>query len=178
MDTKKILALTMIVLALFCCIGAASAGLFDFFGGGEVKNQTYTFQGFTLDIPETANVTSTNESKTGVERQSYRIKIANESDSSKTKTVSVVISQGSRVVSSIDEYISNWVSEGAKQEGNFGDWTVININGVPIQGFQNLNITITQTGYVLAKHTGSKLIILKGTDLALLKNMASTYKEV
>ena len=93
MDTKKILALTMIVLALFCCIGAASAGLFDFFGGGEVKNQTYTFDGFTLDIPETANVTKTNQSESGVDRQTYRIKIANESDSSKISTVSVTVSK-------------------------------------------------------------------------------------
>lgn len=174
MDTKKILALTMIVLALFCCIGAASAGLFDFFGGGEVKNQTYTFQGFTLDIPETANVTSINESKTGVERQSYRIKIANESDSSKISTVSVTVSKGDRIVSSINEYINNIVNGGGVEEGNYGEWTILNINNLPVaQGS-----SATHSGYVLAKHTGEHLIVVKGSDLNQLKKIVSTYKEV
>ena len=94
MDIKKILALTIIALALFSCMSVASAGLFDFFGGGEVKNQTHTFDGFTLDIPETANVSSTNQSETGVERQFFTIRMQNESDSSKTYTTTVCYKYG------------------------------------------------------------------------------------
>ena len=51
--------LTIIVLALFSCISASSAG-FNLFDEG--KNQTYQFDGFTLDIPESAKVTYKNES--------------------------------------------------------------------------------------------------------------------
>ena len=177
MDIKKILALTIIALALFSCMSAASAGLFDFFGGGEVKNQTHTFDGFTLDIPETANVSQSNASSTeGAERHTFTIRMQNESDSSQTYTITVSTSQGSRIVSSVDEYVSNWVSDGASKEGTHGEWTIININGV--QKALTSKLTVTYSGYILAKHTGNKLIIIKGTDLNQLEKIADTYKEV
>ena len=62
MDIKKIFALIVVLLALFCCISTVSAGFFDFFS--EESTQTYTFDGFTLDIPKSAEVTVNNLSET------------------------------------------------------------------------------------------------------------------
>ena len=178
MNMKKILALTILIVAAFCCMNVASAGLFDFLGGGEVANTTYTFDGFTLDLPETAVITNNTTTEEGYKRIDYEIEWNDTKDDSLKHYLDVYVSSGEQVVSSIDEYISNWADEGAKTNGTYNNWTIINIDGVPISALSEYNINITYSGYVLAKHTGSKLIVVSGEDLAELKSIVNTYKEV
>ena len=167
MDIKKILALTIIALALFSCMGAASAGLFDFFGGG--GNQTYTFDGFTLDIPSGATVDQSTDSDNGVERKIFKV-------TSDDKNFTVTISTGN-IVGSIDEYVANWEAKGGINEGNYSGWTLINLNKAPITTLQQYNISLNYTGYIMAKHTGTKLIMIRGEDATFLKNLVGTFKE-
>ena len=175
MNMKKILALTIVVLALFGCMSAASAGLFDWFNSGPA-NQTYTFDGFTLDLPENANITNNTYNNDGTTRKVSSIELDNSSGGS--DYVKVSVATGPQLVTSVDEYVSNWVSEGATPEGKYGDWSIININGVKMDFGSNYNFNLTYSGYILAKHTGSKLIFIQGDNLAQLKSIVDTYKEV
>ena len=66
MDFKKILALTIIVLAVFSCLSVASAGLFDFLGGDQAKNKTVEFEGFSLSLPDNAVMINNTTKDNGV----------------------------------------------------------------------------------------------------------------
>ncbi|WP_405303669.1 hypothetical protein [Methanobrevibacter sp.] len=175
MDIKKILALAIVVLAVFSCMSVVSAGLFDFLGGG-VNNATYTFDGFTLDLPENANFTNDTNTDNGFEEKVYDIEWTEESG--KNVSISVTTAKGDSLVSDVNEFIDNWVSDGAKSEGTYKDWNIININGVKVQLFEDLDLNFTFSGYILTKHTGSELITIEGDDLAVLKSVADTYKEI
>ena len=172
MNIKKILALTVIVLALFSCMSAASAGLFDFFGGE--SNQTYTFNGFTLDIPESAEVSTFNLSRTNsegyVENYHYTITMEN------GETVNVSSAEGAGIATSIDIYVANLVSGGADLGGTYGDWTIIKTNNIPLSaGDGSIKVN---PDYILVKFSGAKIITISGNNLDQLKNIADTYKEV
>lgn len=150
MDIKKILALTIIALALFSCMGAASAGLFDFLNGG---TETHTFSGFTLDIPSFSKVNENYVSINNHSLRTYKVE-----SSQQNFTLNVI--EGSTV--SKVSYISKWITNGAKNEGTHGDWTIIKEkNG----------------NYHLIKHGNSKIIEICGSDLEFLKKVAGSYKE-
>lgn len=179
MDIKKILALTVLIFALFACMGAASAGLFDFFGGE--STQTYTFDGFTLDIPESADVSyenlsgivpyqDGNEIKEGyLDCNLYTVHMEN------GETIYVSSAEGAGAVSSIDEYIANMERAGVIAEGTYGEWTIINTNDAPLSMGNGMKVT---QEYILVKFSGGKIITIYGNDLDQLKNIADSYKEV
>ena len=136
MDMKKILALAIVVLAVFSCMSVVSAGWFDFLGGG-TNNATFTFDGFTLDLPENANITNETTVEDNYEQILYEINWTD--DGSKDTTyISVCSANGSDLVDSVDEYVSNWVSEGAKSEGT----TVVGLS-LTLMAFQYPNWPIT-----------------------------------
>ncbi len=168
MDIKKIFALTVVLLALFCCIGAASAGLFDFFGG---NTQAYTFDGFTLDIPKSASVTcdnvSRNDSYGYAEIYLYTIKMED------GKTVNVSSAKGEAVVSSIDQYIINMENSGAVKEETYEDWTIFDITDARVK----MGNSSVHCKYLVAKMTNGQLITVYGDDLNQLKDIVKTYKD-
>ena len=149
MDIKKILTILIIALALFSCMGAASAGLFDFLGGME----SHTFSGFTLDIPSGSNVNENYVTINNVTLMTYTIE-------SGSHNLTVYITGGNVV--SKEKYLSNWVSDGATNEGTHGNWTIIKEK---------------DGNYRLAKHGDSKIIEIRGDDLEFLKKIADSYKE-
>ncbi len=151
MDIKKILSILIISLALFSCVGAASAGLFDFFGGGGME--THTFSGFSLDIPSGSNI---NENYVTINNVSFMTS----NIESGSHNFTVYLTEGSVV--SKEKYISNWVSDGATNEGTHGNWTIIKEK---------------DGNYRLAKHGNSRIIEIRGDDLEFLKKIVDSYKE-
>lgn len=175
MNLKKILAISLLIIAVFSCINVASAGLFDFFGPQET-NATYTFDGFTLDLPNNATFANNTTKEDGYQRDYSDIEWK-DADGNRTD-ITVSVSKGSQVVESTEEYVANWLMSGAKDEGKHGQWSIININGVPIEEFSEYGFNITYSGYILGYHDGNKLITISGDNLQQLENIADTFKKV
>ena len=164
MNIKKILALAIVVLALFSCLNVASAGIFDVFdniGGDSGGNETFTINGFTVDLPKGSTISDSKSTEDGVTTESYYVSLK---DSSKSVTIEVFY--GPNCVDTVDEYVSNWLSNGSGQSfGYYNGWAVIK------EG------TGSSTMYELVIQDGSRFISIYGDDLPLLKSIADTYKK-
>ena len=165
MNFKKILALTIVVLAVFCCLNVASAGIFDFLGGGEetVANETFSFSGFTLDFPNgTAVINDSYTTPSGIEVNSYIV-------STGEATYTVEVSHGSEMVTSSQEYAHNMVdNHGASVGNSYGNWTVINFTSVE---------NSTYSDYILANYIDGTLFEIQGDDLDQMKSIIDTFKK-
>lgn len=165
MNIKKLFALTIIVIAVFCCINVASAGLFDSLGGGnDSKSETYEFPDFTVEFGENAVVTNETYLENGSNRTVYNITWGPD--------CMFRIFVDSNLTLSLNEYVKLLTKNGAKYEGDYGEWKIINLNG-----YTDNNGTCTFDDYLLIKYDRSKLIMLESTDLAFLKGVADSYKK-
>ncbi len=168
MDFKKILALTIIVLAVFSCLSVASAGLFDFLGGDQAKNKTVEFEGFSLSLPDNAVMINNTTKDNGVTFNQHVLQYNN----GKGDTYLLVLkANGSGMVNSADEYRNNWVSNGAKDGGNYSGWSIIQISNSTNHQF---NDTLK---YLFVKKTNSTFVVLGAPDLNELKKVSDTFKE-
>lgn len=169
MNIKKILALTIIVLAVFSCLSVASAGLFDFLGGDQAKNKTITFDTFTLSLPDNAKVTNNNHTNFGITFNEYVVEYNN----GKNDTFLLVeVAEGNGTNTSADEYKNYWLQqEGAKDGGKYGNWTIIDITTTPSKDRAGVN-------YLFVQNTNTSFDILMGGDLNEMKKVSDTFKQV
>ena len=163
---KKILAFALVILAVFCTLNVASAGLFDFLGTGSqpATNETYTFDGFTLDLPSNTSIANFTWNGTGYTVNTFIVSTPDDS-------YTVEVTRGSGAVDSAQEYASNWIDDGAALGGTYGNWTIINLNNAT-SGNQ------TYTGYILVNHDGKTMYEIRGDNLDALKNITDTFKKV
>ena len=185
MDIKKILGLTILILALFVCMSIASAGWFG------PSNETHEFDGFSFDFPEGTTIKSFSDSAKdydspryveGNSRSNFTWSDFNDNYDTETYTVylddivTIVVLSGDDLVPSIDEYVDNWVEDGGLYKGEYGQWVIIDVQKVP-QSYsapKSLNLK----GYVLARYDGDKIISIYSENLTLIKNIADTNKPI
>ena len=168
MDIKKILGLTILLLALFSCMSIASAGWFDFFDDGQVENETYKFDGFSVDLPKDARIYNTTAQEDDYYRISYYVNWGN-TDDGNNGSIEIDFATGN-IVKSTEELVSKVISLGAKSEGYYGDWAILNMDGVRYSENGVLS------GYMLTKVQDGKVYSLKGENLTQLKNIADTFE--
>ena len=173
MDIKKILVITIVVLALFGCMSASSAGLFDWFKSAPV-NETYNFTTCSLQLPENASLTNYSRVYGGTYQETvYTASFGTVEDNNKG-SITVVIMNGSSLVRTIDDFISNWQRDGGVYEGKYGDWSIINVNNATKSDTSNS----TYNGYLVARHNGDHVVAIYCTNLTMLKNIVDTYKPI
>lgn len=166
MNMKKILAFALVILAVFCCLNVASAGLFDFIGGESetATNETYTFDGFTLELPSNTTISNFTWDGNGYTVNSYIVSTVDDS-------YLIDVTKGSGAVDSAQEYARNWVNnDGATLGGEYGNWTIIDLNTA-----KSDNETLS--GYILATHDGTTMFEIRGEDLDALKSIVDTFKK-
>ena len=151
-------------------MSAASAGWFDWFDDSKVENETYSFNNFTLDLPQNASMYNRSADIYGYYMITYYVSWGAVRDGN-NGSIDVSYASGENMVSSLDEYVQNWIDNGAKSEGMYGEWAIINVNGVPYSSGGD-----SFTGYRLANFQNGSLYILGGDNLTFLKNVADTFK--
>ncbi len=165
MDRKKIFAIAIVVFAVFCCLSVASAGLFDFLGGGSAPaNKTVTFDKvFSLQLPGDAVITNKTTNSTIVE-------VRHDITSNATKLDCRVTTSNGTLIKSAQEYAESIVASSGKSLGNHSGWIELNTTSVPDE--------ITPMKFVLTKSEGNNLITIEGNNLTQIEHIADTYKKV
>ena len=170
MNKKKIFAIAIVALVVFCCLNVASAGWFDFLGGGSqtVNNKTVSFDNiFSLQLPEDVvitNSTTINNTEVGILEVTYNV-----SSNSSGYNGRITTCNGTGLVSSVDTYANNLVSGGGVMLPTHGNWTIINTTAI--------HTSAAPYNYILTMHDGSNLLTIEGDNLTQLEQMADTYKK-
>ena len=176
MNIKKILILTIIVLAVFSCLSVANAGVFDFLGGDAQQNATYKFDGFTLDFAKDAEFANTTTKLPTGEAKIYAAKY--EPNGKDSKVIVIEALSGEGFSKSIDEFKNTWIADGAKDMGSYNNWTILDFQSMSKSTIDSYGIDLNTTSYGMAIHSGSKVIVIEGNDLEEMKKVADTFKEI
>ena len=136
-----------------------------------VENETYQFDGFTLDFPTNVSMYNyTTNDESDYNSVTTYVNWNDENDS--PHSVEVITMKGSSLVSSEDEYFSNVQRYGAEKVGTYGEWTIVDMRNLTGDNGESVD-----EGYVLVHHTGDRLVGLSGDDLELLKKVSDTFKK-
>lgn len=168
MDRKKIFAIAIVVFAVFCCLSVASAGLFDFLGGGSapVKNKTVTFEkAFSVQLPEDSVIKNNTTINDGT---IYEITYYIHSNS--TNSTYRVTTSNATLAGDAQAYAEKVVASSGKAIGNHSKWMELNTTKVPDQ--------ITPMNYILTMSDNGQLFTIQGNNLSQLEHVADTYKKV
>ena len=156
----------------FCCL--ALIVMFLIFSlvpdANTANNEPYTFEGFTLDLPKDCSVSNT----TTTDEEDYTVNSYEIHSDKLDYPVTVKVMKGANLVSSAEEFAVNVMDThpGATTLPSHGQWKTINCTKVNVNG-QSVN-----QGYVMAYHTGDKLVAIVCEDLDLLNEIADTFKEI
>ena len=74
------------------------------------------------------------------------------------------------IAKSKEVFVNNLVSNGAVLIENHGNWSLLDVNGLPRSNGGNYS------GYSITTHTGDALILIRSSDVELLKRVVDTYK--
>ena len=172
MNKKRIFAIAIVALVVFCCLNVASAGWFDFLGGGSqtVNNKTVSFDNiFSLQLPEDAVITKNttiNNTEVGILEITHNV-----SSNSSNYTGRITTCNGPGLVGTAGIYANNLVSNGGALLPAHGDWTVINTTAIN-------NTDIAPYNYILAIRDEANLLTIEGDNLTQLEQMADTYIKI
>ena len=168
MNKKKIFAIAILALVVFCCLNVASAGWFDFLTGGSqtVNNKTVSFDNiFSLQLPEDAVITN----NTTIDNGQLLEVTYNVSSNSSNYTGRITTCNGTGLIHNATAYANNLVTIGGSVLPDHGNWTIINTTAAPRSALPY--------NYVLTMHDGSNLLTIEGDNLTLLEQIADTYKK-
>lgn len=167
MNRKKIFAIAILVLAVFCCLSVASAGFLDFLGGGSqtVNNKTVSFDGFTLQLPED----TTFNNRTPLDDGQIKVTIFEAKSKAANMDIRVTTTTGPGLIHSAQRYADNMVDDGGAILENHSGWIVLDLT--------HANQTETPMKYLLTLHDGSCLITIEGNNVTELERIADTYQK-
>ena len=167
MNKKKIFAVAIVVLAVFCSLSVASAGLFDFLGGGSqtVSNKTVSFDSFTLQLPED----TTFNNRTALDDGQIKVMIFEAQSKAANMNIRVSTTTGQGLIHSAQRYADNMVADGGVILENHSGWIVLDLS--------HASQTETPMKYLLTLHDGSCLITIEGNNVTELEHIADTYQK-
>lgn len=161
MENKHLAIIAIIVVVIVAVIALVlSVGLLSV----APQNQTYQFDGCTLELPENVefdNLTRGNASR--VLEEFYYI-----SDPNSGENYSFDVSKGASMISTVDQYVSNLAQKGATNDGNYNNWTIVNLHGYHPGGLRY--------NYLLLYHDGTVLYEFCGNNLTALEHVADTFR--
>lgn len=169
MDRKKIFAIAIVVFAVFCCLSVASAGLFDFLGGGSAPaDKTVTFdKAFSVQLPGDAVI----KNNTTINETTF-LEITHDITSNSTNSTYRVTTSNGTHIRDAQTYAEKLGVVGGKILGNHSKWIEINTTSIPKEA------TPLPFDYCLTMSDNGTLITIEGNNLTQLEHIADTYKKV